>query len=197
MRPRKTQNPPEPVRNPETGAQPDTGTASPLRRTLIGSGLAGVAGALLAGAPARADGGGPLSSATISFGAWMLPLDRHPNQFPRPANHHGLCPHEVTVKSGACINFIISGLHQVLIYDDGTQPGDINFASQIPSTNPPFPPTLIDDPNRRIYRGLDPTVAPQERVEVVHLTNPGIYFVMCGVPRHFLDGMFGFIKVLP
>src|SRR5262245_21287742 len=52
------------------------------RRTLLGAGLAGVAGSLLASAPARADGAGPLTSATISFGAWMLPLDRFPNAFP-------------------------------------------------------------------------------------------------------------------
>src|SRR5262245_21531587 len=48
------------------------------RRALIGSGLAGLAGTLLASAPAHArDGGGPMANATITFGAWMLPLDRH------------------------------------------------------------------------------------------------------------------------
>src|SRR5262245_32994777 len=42
------------------------------RRALIGSGLAGLAGTLLASAPARAhDGAGPLSNATITFGSWM------------------------------------------------------------------------------------------------------------------------------
>lgn len=127
----------------------------------------------------------------------MLPLDRHPDVSPRPANHHELCPSEVTVKSGACVSFVISGLHQVLIYDDGTLPGDINASLQIPTTHPPFPPTLIADPNRRIYRGLDPTVVPQDRVESVHFDRPGTYPVICGVPNHFAQGMFGFIRVLP
>src|SRR5262245_29806167 len=69
------------------------------RRALIGSGLAGLAGTLLVSTPAGAhDGDGPLSNATVTFGSWMLPLDRHPGNFPRTANHHHLCPDEVKVK---------------------------------------------------------------------------------------------------
>jgi plastocyanin len=186
MRPSENENP--------AGA---SATASG-RRALIGSGLAGLAASLLASAPARAhDGSGPLSSAVISFGSWMLPLDRHPNLSPRPANHHEMCPSEVTVKAGACVSFIIAGIHQVLIYDDGTQPEDINAGILVPSTNPPFPPALIADPNRRIYRGLDPSISPQERVEAVHFDQPGTYLVICGVPNHFAQGMIGFIRVLP
>lgn len=181
----------------ETAAERGGKTNGSLRRTLIGTGVAGVAAALFGGAPARAhEGGGPLNSATLSFGAWMLPLDRFPNLNPIPANHHHFCPDEVTIKSGGCVNFVISGFHHVLVYDDGTQPGDININLTISPTNQPVPP-LIADPNRRIYRGLDPSLFPQDRVEVVHFDRPGTYLVLCGVRPHFLQGMYGFVRVLP
>lgn len=183
---------------PEDGG----GTKGTVRRVLIGTGFAGLA-ALFGGAPVRAQNGGgganhggPLDSATLSFGAWMLPLDRFPNLSPRPANHHHFCPDEVKIKAGGCVNFVISGFHHVLVYDDGTQPGDINTNLVISPTAQPVPP-LIADPNRRIYRGLDPSLFPQDRVEVVHFDRPGTYLVMCGVQAHFLEGMYGFIRVLP
>src|SRR5687767_15025657 len=106
--------------------------SSNLRRTLIGTGAAGLAAALFGGAPrhAQADAGpgsghdpaGPLDSATISFGSWMTApaLDRFPNLDPRAANHHHLCPDEVTIRSGGCVNFVIAGFHHLLVYDDGT-----------------------------------------------------------------------------
>lgn len=177
------------------------------RRVLIGTGFAGFAAALLGAAPAAkaqngaaadADHAGPLSSATISFGSWMTTpsLDRFPNLNPRQGNHHHLCPGHVTIRSGGCVNFVIAGFHLVLVYDDGTQPGEINANLLIKPTNQPLP-LLIADPNRRIYRGLDPSLVPQDRVEVVHFDRPGTYLVICGSRPHFLEGMYGFITVLP
>lgn len=146
---------------------------------------------------ARAESG-PLSSATVSFGAWMTtpPLDRFPNVSPPPANHHVLVPQVARIRAGGTVNFIIAGLHQVLIYDDGTKPEDINTSLTAPL--PPLPP-LIADPNRRIYRGPDPRVLLPvvDRVEVVHFAEPGTYLVICGVLPHFQDGMYGYVKVLP
>ncbi|MCM3900837.1 MAG: hypothetical protein ND866_03960, partial [Pyrinomonadaceae bacterium] len=91
---------------------------------------------------------------------------------------------------------IISGLHQVIVYDDGTQPGDIDISSLTPPA-PPLP-QLITDPVRRIYRGPDPRPlfpTTLDRVEVVHFANRGTYLVICGVLPHFQQGMFGFVKV--
>jgi plastocyanin len=143
---------------------------------------------------------GPLSNATVSFGAWITPLDRHTNVPPPPsANHHVLIPEVAKIKAGGSVNFIISGLHQVVVYDDGTEPTDINKAllSQ-PAPGTPFP-ALIDDPTGRIYRGPDPRLVfpTLDRVEVVHFANPGTYLVICSVLPHFNTGMFGFVKVLP
>jgi len=146
------------------------------------------------------DDGGPLDSATVSFGGWMTtpPLDRFPNESPRAANHHALAPKTVKIKAGGTVNFIIGGFHQVLAYDDGTQPADINANLTVQPTNFPTGPPLINDPNRRIYRGLDPSTQTQDRVEVVMFDRPGTYLVICGVRPHFVnDGMYGFVKVLP
>ena len=156
---------------------------------------------------------GPESSADVSFGQWDLdtPLDRFPNNSPRTRNYHHLTPDVVTIRAGGSVNFIVAGFHHILIYDDGTKPGDISLAVTIPTTVQPGPP-LIDDPVKRIYRGLDPSVLPmlpgstppqplQDRVEVVRFPNPGKFLVMCGVLPHFFDAatgqfiMFGYVRV--
>jgi plastocyanin len=140
---------------------------------------------------------GPLSNATVSFGEWMTPVDRFPNVSLPTANHHELIPRVATIKAGGTVNFIIAGFHNINVYADGTQPEDINTALTVPVTQPPGPP-LIDDPSNRIYRGLDPSLQPRDRVEVVHFANPGMYLVICGVFPHFVnDRMYGFVRVLP
>ena len=149
---------------------------------------------------ARADAGSP-TTATVSFGAWQTepPLDRFPNNSPADRNHHQLIPFHVSIAAGGTVNFIISGLHQVIAYDDGTQPDDINTTLTTTTTGATPSPAvvLIDDPTHRLYRGLDPSLLPRDRVEVVYFPNPGTYLVICGVRNHFVnDGMFGFVTVL-
>jgi hypothetical protein len=151
---------------------------------------------------------GPLASATISFGQWLTspPTDRFPNLNPRTRNQHLLIPYRPTIKAGGSVNFVIAGLHHVLVYAPGTQTADIDTTSLIrPTTFPPPPPPpapdlffLIDDDRNRVYRGLDPTVVPQDRVEVVSLADPGTYLVICGFLPHFqIDNMHGFVRVVP
>ena len=36
----------------------------------------------------------------------------------------------------------------------------------------------------------------QDRVEVVHFPEKGLYLVICGVLPHFDDGMYGWVKVV-
>ena len=141
---------------------------------------------------------GPLSNATVSFGAWMTspPMDRFPNLSAGIPNHHELKPQVAKIKAGGSVNFIIAGFHQVIVYDDGTQPGDINANLTVLPTVP-VGVLLIDDPDNRIYRGLDPSLQPRDRVEVLHFANPGTYLVICGVRPHFNQGMFGYVEVLP
>jgi plastocyanin len=152
-------------------------------------------------------------NATVSFGQWLTdpPLDRFPNLSPRLSNQNQLIPNDVTIKVGGAINFTISGFHQVLVYDVGTQPEDINVNIPTPATttrgpNPQPPVVLIDDPTHRLYRGLDPSLQPldlsgafgQDRVEVLTFAKPGTYLVLCGIRGHFVNnGMFGFVTVQP
>jgi hypothetical protein len=167
---------------------------------------------------AIADNDSP-AKATVSFGQWQTdpPLDRFP---PSPSNdrlrnEHQLIPHKAKIKAGGAVNFIISGFHQPIVYDDGIQPVDIKTVIGVNTTTTTGPTpspavVLIDDPDHRIYRGQDPSLQPlerasslkptpeflQDRVEVVWFPKPGTYLVICGVHGHFVnDDMFGFVKV--
>src|SRR5262245_7882926 len=170
------------------------------------------------------------ANATVSFGAWQTPLpppaqppeteplDRFPPSLSndRLRNEHQLIPHKVKIKAGGSVNFIISGFHQPIVYDDGTRPKGIDVDQTPPTTTTgptPAPAVvLIDDPINRIYRGQDPSLQPlerasslkptaeflQDRVEVVFFPKPGKYLVIYGIRGHFVnDGMFGFVNVLP
>lgn len=148
---------------------------------------------------------GPLANATVSFGQWRFGQDRVAVEPPPPpANGHAVLPFTATVKAGGAVNFIIAGLHQIVVYGPGKQPGDVNLdpATFLPDPTPgppPFPP-LIDDPELRTYRGPDPRLLFPlvDRVEVVHFPNPGLHLVICGIVPHFVnDNMFGWVKVLP
>ena len=148
---------------------------------------------------AKADDG-PLANATVSFGAWKTspPVDRYPNvSNTMRDNVHVMIPEVAKIKAGGTVNFIIAGFHQVVVYGDGTRPEDINTGITVPTTNPPPQVPLIADPNRRVYRGPDPSLLPADRVEVVHFAEPGTYLVICGVLPHFNAGMYGYVRVLP
>jgi len=153
---------------------------------------------------------GPLANATVSFGQWeTLPLDR---LLADPAggaagNNHELIPQIATIKQGGAVNFIISGGHVVAVYDNGTQPVDIDTTVTEPAANcSTGAGGVINDPTDRIYRG--PCHAPaasntttdlrRDGVEVVQFSKPGTYLVICARKNHFVnDGMFGFVRVLP
>ena len=113
----------------------------------LGSAAAAMVSApVLAGGPQRRDddnqdvhaqhGGGQelvsglLANATVSFGEWKTdltpPLDRYPNVSPAAANHHALIPFQAIIRAGGSVNFIISGLHQIIVYAPGKKPEDVD-----------------------------------------------------------------------
>jgi plastocyanin len=143
---------------------------------------------------------GPLAQATVSFGQWRTDLspalDRYPNNSPRTANNHKLIPYTATIKAGGAVNFLISGTHQVLVYGPGTTLDSINRNVVDAVTGPPPFPGFIDDPQNRVYRGLDPRPLPQDRAEAVTFAEKGTYLVVCGLVPHFDEGMHGFVKVV-
>lgn len=159
-----------------------------------------LAGLLLGvvGTQARADN--PRTTATVTFGAWMTspPLDRFPNvSNTRLSNKFVMTPNVVTVKAGGTVNFIVSGLHNIIVYDDGMLPEDIDQTQVTNTTGTPNDIPIINDATKRIYRGLDPTLQAIDRVEAVRFDKPGTYLVICGLRPHFVRGMYGYVVVLP
>ena len=180
------------------------------------------------GGHGHSDDDGRLKNVTVSFGHWLptpdypadpaelntanpQPIDRFPPNDPNPRrlNGHALTPSRVRIQVGDTVSFVISGFHLLLIYGPGTKPEDIDRTDLVPGSVPP----LINDPDHRLYRGLDPRALPgfppappplfnnQDRVEVVGFNTKGRYLVMCGVLPHFFDAatgdfiMFGYVDV--
>jgi len=143
---------------------------------------------------------GPLAVATVTFGSWRtdLSLDRFPNVSIAAANAHQMIPYQVSIKAGGSVAFVISGLHQILVYGPDVLPQSINAQLIRPSTGTPSGTPLINDAANRVYAGLDPTTQPRERSEVVNFHAEGKYLVICGVQPHFVsDQMYGWVRVLP
>ena len=151
---------------------------------------------------------GPLANATVSFGEWKSdftpPLDRLVGDPAMGAgNNHSLIPQVATIKAGGAVNFIISGGHVVSVYDDGTEPEDINLTNtEVASVCATTAGGVLSDSNDRIYRGPCFT-GRRDGVEVVQFSKPGTYLVICARKNHFFNPttqqfeMFGFVKVLP
>lgn len=135
------------------------------------------------------------ASVTVSFGVGL-----NTAQPGNAANHHVL-PKVIKVRTGGVVNFAVSGLHWIRVYNPPKRSSDINLNS---ATGTAF---LINDPVNLFYDGLNPGGpaggAPsfyplsnaQNRVEAVSFPKAGTYLVICNIRPHFLDGMFAFVKV--
>ena len=150
---------------------------------------------------------GPLAQATVSFGQWKMPLDRFSVNPPPSANNHHLIPYVATIKAGGAVNFLFSGLHNLLIYGEATTMDDLVALLPPRGNTDPFPnivsPNLpfggfLDFPTDRVYRGLNPQAAGlgADRVEAVTFAEKGTYLAVCGVVAHTRDRMHGFVKVI-
>lgn len=166
---------------------------------------------------------GRRAQATVSFGQWDANpsnvLDRNPPgvvmNSPPNRNIHKALPFEVEIEAGGAVSFIISGAHQILIYE-GLKLEDLPrpLVAGDPRINPGPPgPGLVNIPGDRIYRGLNPfaltyatfttaggvtTITPLQnldRVESVNFPTPGRYLVICGLLPHYNEGMHGFVTV--
>jgi hypothetical protein len=153
--------------------------------------------------------------AVVAFGQWdadpAKPLDRQPineEVETRTRNIHLMLPYEAEVDAGGAVSFIISGLHQILIYGPGRELEEVQAAAAGLSLPPlgPFPP-LVNYLTDLVYRGndprvlqyvpLSPTIPNQvvDRIESVNFKEPGRYLVVCGVRPHFDTGMHGYVNV--
>lgn len=153
---------------------------------------------------------------TVAFGAGL-----NTAQPGNSANHHVL-PKLIRVQAGDVVNFVVSGLHVIRVYDRGVKLSDVK--AQIPdecevNPAPPaeFPANCFTDgpvpviPQLGLdvfYEGLNsigppppvPPFAPvslaQNRVEGISFANPGRYLVICAVLEHFNDGMYAVVEVV-
>ena len=165
-------------------------TQSPSRPSSLG---AENAGAL------DATGGLPLS-ATIEFGQ---PDTGSP--FPPPSGHDqsshakdNLVPRTVVIARGGTVTFDLSGpgraIHQVAIYPDGTEPGDVDITALAPPAAgcPPVP--LIADPDGNVLAAqpcAGGTTSPSYT-----FNTPGRYLVICTFLPHFAAfQMYGWVIV--
>ena len=68
-------------------------------------------------------------------------------------------PFEAEVDAGGAVSFIISGLHQILIYGPDRELADVKAAAAGLNRHRPGPlPPLVNYATDRVYRGLDPRV---------------------------------------
>ena len=143
---------------------------------------------------------GPLAAATVMFGSWRtdLSLDRFPNVSSPPPTRIRSFPHQVTIKAGGSVAFIISGLHQILVYGPDVLPDSINAQMTRPSTGTPSGRRSSTTRQTACTAAWIPACSRASASEVVNFHAEGKYLVICGVQSHFVnDQMYGWVRVLP
>ena len=152
---------------------------------------------------------------TVAFGAGLNTAQ------PGNAQNHHVLPGVIRVNAGDVVNFVVSGLHVIRVYDKGVRLNDVKAAIPDECEVNPVPPAefpancFTDGPVPVIpqlgldvfYEGLNsigppppvPPFAPvslaQNRVEPVAFLNPGRYLVICAVLPHFNDRMYAWVEV--
>jgi plastocyanin len=129
--------------------------------------------------------------ATVMFGAGLN------TPATSAANHH-VIPQTIRIKPGGVVNFVVSGFHQIFVYNPG-----ITHEAIIP----PVSGTFINNLTELYYQGLVPAGGSQNlpqsinpsnannRVEAVSFSEPGTYLVICNVRTHFINGMYAYVVV--
>lgn len=170
--------------------QPASPTTMPR---VAGSGTALDAGSDSARVTTRAST--PLA-ATVQFG---LPGVGSP--FPPPAEHDqsghakdNLVPRTVVIGTGGTVTFNTFGVHQVAIYDDGTEPEEIDTSMRKGTPCLGGAPLLIDDPDNRLAV-FDQPCAGGPASPSFTFTEPGRYLVICAFLPHFELQMWGWVIV--
>jgi hypothetical protein len=148
-------------------------------------------------------------SITVAFGAGLNTAQ--PGNTP---NHH-IIPQELKVRitkaeklNGdvvvvpATVNFVVSGFHEVWVYQNGVTLEEV--AAHVPAAGT-FVNYDINVFAKGVFPGTpstfaDATVFPrssaQNRTDSFGFSTPGKYLVICNVRGHFLDGMYAWIKVV-
>ena len=140
-----------------------------------------------------ASAGAPLN-VEVQFG-----IDSHGSPFPPPEGHDAsghardkVYPREVVLARGGSVTFFMTAVHQVAVYEPGTEPGDIEIsASTLEDVDlGPFvlPDFRINDPENRIVLGPAQTLFDQEwTTPAGTFDEPGRYLVICTTVPHFVS----------
>jgi plastocyanin len=125
--------------------------------------------------------------------------------FPPPSGHDqsshakdNLVPRTVVIAQGGTVTFDLSGpgraIHQVAVYPDGTDPGDVDVTALAPPAAgcPPVP--RIVDPDG-IVLAAQPCAGGSTSPSYT-FTQPGRYLVICTFLPHFAEfQMYGWVIV--
>jgi hypothetical protein len=186
-----------------------------IAMTLLAAPLAGAQDDAQADSQDRGDGQRDRKIVTVSFGAGLNTAQ------PGNAQNHHVLPGVIRINAGDVVNFTVSGLHVIRVYDRGVRLTDVKAAIPDECEVNPTPPAefpancFTDGPVPVIpplgldvfYEGLNsigppppvPPFAPvsiaQNRVEPVAFLNPGRYLVICAVLPHFNDRMYAWVEV--
>jgi plastocyanin len=104
-------------------------------------------------------------------------------------------PRTTVIAEGGTVTFNVGPVHQIAIYEAGTEPEDISLAPANLDPNPLFPgPPVINDPDGRLALG-DPLSFPGYQLDYT-FTEPGRYLVICTFLPHFTEAkMYAYIEV--
>ena len=123
----------------------------------------------------------------------------------RPASGHDrsghgrdqINPRTLVVAAGTTVRFQVNPTHRVAVYDDGTQPEDIEVSPATLVTLGGRPRFGVDDPDGRL--AIQPASAfsfTTPSTFAYTFTEPGRYLVICGVTPHFVNfNMYGWVDV--
>jgi len=156
-----------------------------------------VGSTLVAGAsgPLGAQAGNTPLAATIQFGQLEVG-----SPFPPSAQHDesahakdNVVPRTVVIDRGGTVTFEVpAGVHQIAIYEPGTEPEDINTAALIPLC-PGTTPRVINDATNRV--ALITHACGSAWQAQYTFDTPGRYLVICAFLTHFQVGMYGWVEV--
>ena len=145
--------------------------------------------------PLAAQAGSPPLAATMRFGQSDVG-----SPFPPAADHDesahakdNVVPRTVVIDRGGTVTFQVpAGVHQIAIYEPGTEPEDINTAALVPLC-PGTTPRVIDDATHRVAV-ITHACASSWQAQYT-FDRPGRYLVICAFLTHFQVGMYGWVEV--
>jgi plastocyanin len=104
----------------------------------------------------------------------------------------------VVIDKGGRVTFNTFGVHELAIYDDGTEPGDIDTTDLVLTPagcpKPMGAALLIAGDTNRIQLYSQPC-GPDLRQVVHTFEEPGKYLVICAFLPHFQVQMYGWVVV--